>query len=229
MAVLFCLILSSLIWALPASATSDTVSNCPKCGLHTIKIRPLNEPTCVDAGRGVQVCTNNLCRYEGAYVTLPAKGHSGAATNGDCTKQVKCSACGSTMGSRSSHIYASGSDTKCSYPGCSYTRAANSKIDANVEDMNTAAVNAYKVIRSICVPLAIISLASCGFTFLGSIFFGNYSSMAGGDMMKAKKQAVYTVLAIMFIVLLPKIFSWAIGFFSATGWKPAQNNYKWWQ
>lgn len=220
MAVLFCLILITILAPISASAANNNATTCPKCGKQTLKIRPLRDPTCVNAGRGVQVCTNNLCRYEGAYVTLPAKGHSGAATNGDCTKQVKCSACGSTMGSRSSHIYASGSDTKCSYPGCSYTRAANSKIDANVEDMNTAAVNAYKVIRSICVPLAIVSLASCGFTFLGSIFFGNYSSMAGGDMMKAKKQAVYTVLAIMFIVLLPKIFSWAIGFFSATGWDP---------
>lgn len=213
MAVLFCLILSSLIWALPASAASS----CLNGSAHNYKFSSKTLAGCTNDGVYTERCVK--CGDLRQTVTK-AKGHSGAATNGDCTKQVKCSACGSTMGSRSSHIYASGSDTKCSYPGCSYTRAANSKIDANVEDMNTAAVNAYKVIRSICVPLAIVSLASCGFTFLGSIFFGNYSSMAGGDMMKAKKQAVYTVLAIMFIVLLPKIFSWAIGFFSATGWDP---------
>lgn len=213
MAVLFCLILSSLIWTIPASAASSclggsahyyvyvssTYASCTQDGVRTER--------CVKCGDLLQTVTK-------------AKGHSGTAYNGDCTKGVRCSTCGSTLGTQSSHTYANGSATKCSYPGCSYTRTPQSSSDANIKDMNNYAFKVYKVIRSICVPLAIISLASCGFTFLGSIFFGNYSSMAGGDMMKAKKQAVYTVLAIMFIVLLPKIFGAAISFFSATGWNP---------
>ncbi len=238
MAVLFCLILSSLIWALPASAASDTVSNCPKCGLYTIKIRPLNEPTCVDAGRGVQVCTNNLCRYEGSYVIFPAKGHSGTASNGDCTKQVRCSTCSSTIGTQSAHTYASSTATRCNFPGCSQTRAISSKVDtsskpdttttpntsgatsASSNSMYQYAFNIYKIARNICVPLAILSLASCGFTFLGSIFFGNYASMASNDMMKAKKQFIYTIIALVVIVFLPAFFNEATAFFRQYAWRP---------
>lgn len=161
----------------------------------------------------------SVCSAE-SRETLAKTAHTWTALYGDCTKTLRCSVCYLESAGYRNHTYTDSSDTTCNITGCKYTRAALSKSEKNIEDMNNYAFKVYLVIRSICVPLAIISLASCGFTFLGSIFFGNYSSMAGGDMMKAKKQAVYTVLAIMFIVLLPKIFSWAIGFFSATGWEP---------
>lgn len=213
MAVLFCLFLISVLNPLPTSAASSCLGG----STHNYYRVTYTPASCTMDGVYTERCVK--CGDLRQTVTK-AKGHSGTAYNGDCTKGVRCSTCGSTIGSQSSHTYANGSATKCSYPGCSYTRSKQSSSDANIEDMNNYAFKVYKVIRSICVPLAIVSLASCGFTFLGSIFFGNYSSMAGGDMMKAKKQAVYTVIAIMFIVLLPKIFGAAISFFSATGWNP---------
>ena len=88
-------------------------------------------------------------------------------------------------------------------------------------NLNDFAFNMYKIIAVISISLAIISLASCGWKFLGAIFFGNYASMAGNDMMKAQKQFIFTILAIMFIILLPKIFAAAIAFFKISAWKPS--------
>lgn len=98
--------------------------------------------------------------------------------------------------------------------------ADNDDYAKNIANMDEFAYKVYKAIRSIVCPLAIISFASCGYKFLGSIFFGNYASMASNDMMKAQKQLVYTIMAVFFIIFLPKIFSFAIGVFQASAWKP---------
>lgn len=103
----------------------------------------------------------------------------------------------------------------------SATETTNTGIDLEAsKSMEEYAFNIYKLICMISIPIAIISLASCGWKFLGSIFFGNYASMAGNDMMKAQKQFVYTILGIMFIILLPRIFGAAISFFKNSAWQP---------
>lgn len=91
--------------------------------------------------------------------------------------------------------------------------AAGNKVQENIHGMNDLTFEIFKTIRTICIPLAIISFASCGWKFLGSIFFGNYVSMAGTDMMKAQKQLVLTILAVMLVVLFPRIYGVAIKLF----------------
>lgn len=99
--------------------------------------------------------------------------------------------------------------------------SAASDVNTSINDMNDFAFKVYKAIRAVVVPLAIVSFASCAFKFLGSIFFGNYASMAGNDMMKAQKQLVFTIMAVLFIVLLPTIFSIAISIFKRSAWDPS--------
>lgn len=91
---------------------------------------------------------------------------------------------------------------------------------ADDSGLNSFTWNIYKAIRNVCVPMAILSFASCGYKFLGSIFFGNFASPVGGDMEKAKKQFFWTFMAILFIILLPQIFGAAINFFEDTAWNP---------
>lgn len=98
--------------------------------------------------------------------------------------------------------------------------ALNTNISSGANDTYAYAYKIYKIARSIAVPLSILSLASCGFKFLGSIFFGNYASAASTDMMKARKQAVYTIIALFVVVFLPQIFYEAIAFFKQYAWKP---------
>ena len=100
------------------------------------------------------------------------------------------------------------------------TPAFASEYDDYVTEMDDFAFEVYKAIRSVVVPLAIVSFASCAYKFLGSIFFGNYASMAGNDMMKAQKQLVFTIMAVLFIGLLPGILSTAITIFKGTAWEP---------
>lgn len=113
-------------------------------------------------------------------------------------------------------------DRSCN--GCNASRPMEGgmpDVDLDVDTQNEFAWNVYKLICGISMPLAIISLASCGFRFLGSIFFGTYSSPSDGpDIQKAKKQFLYTALFIMAIILLPFIFKYGIDFFKTNAWKP---------
>lgn len=92
----------------------------------------------------------------------------------------------------------------------------------NVDYMNDMAYNTvYKGVMSVLCPLAIISLASCGFKFISSIFFGDYASMAGNSMMKAQKQFWYTVIIMIVAIAMPSIYGYAIELFKSSAWKPA--------
>lgn len=84
-------------------------------------------------------------------------------------------------------------------------------------DMETLAFVVYKAIARISIFLAMLSLASCAWKYLGAIFFGNYASMGGSDMVKAQKQVIYTILYLMFILLLPVLIKSAISFFKNGG------------
>lgn len=220
MAVLFCLFLISVLSPLPTSAASV----CPMGGDHDYEIVSKTSVSCTSDDAITRKCKN--CGVTTKRVYQKAKGHTGTAYNGDCTKGVRCTTCGSTIGSQRAHTYASSSATKCSYSGRSQTRTVNTGDSSSSRTPNTVsglyayAYKIYKIARSIAVPLSILSLASCGFKILGSIFFGNYASAAGTDMMKAQKQAVYTVIALLVIVFLPQIFNEASSFFRQYAWKP---------
>ena len=209
---------------------SDVANRCSKCGQMTLKIAIWTPPTCVTEGKGNPVCQNSKCQYEGAPVTIPATGqHDLYATKvtdkrgndaSDCTKSVTCMDCGGTYPGQRTHILSDTSDAKkpgCAFPGCTHILSEQEKQEQN---MGVFAFQIYKWIRAICVPMAIISFASCGFRFIGSILLGNYANVAGNDILKARKQMVYTAIAIMFIILLPYIYGTAISFFEKTGWKP---------
>ncbi len=88
--------------------------------------------------------------------------------------------------------------------------------NAEISAMNDYAFNAYKILCRIAIPLAIVSLAFCGFKILGSIFF----DMGQMDMSRLKKQIWYTVAALLVLLFLPRVMGWAIDQLKATGWKP---------
>lgn len=92
--------------------------------------------------------------------------------------------------------------------------------EATIDEMNEFTFEHYKVICRICIPMAIISFASCGFKFLGAIFSGSYAASGGGDMQKAQKQFFMTILAVLFLILLPSIFGGAVDFFKQSAWTP---------
>ena len=127
------------------------------------------------------------------------------------------------------HVFDSASDTTCNF--CSYTRTLSDKQvggtpnppDIHTGDgttVNTFAWDVYKVLCYLAIPCAIISLAYCGFQFLGAIFTGSYAGPGGGDMQKAQKQVIYTILGVILIFLLPRILEWAINIFKVNAWKP---------
>lgn len=158
----------------------------PATGRHT-EITQTTDATCEKDGVKIVKC--EVCNTEIRRTVIRATGrHFAEADDGDPSTPVRCRYCGKTI--------REGNDTS-----------------KNINNMNDLAFEIFKTIRTICIPLAIISFASCGWKFLGSIFFGNYVSMAGADMMKAQKQLVLTILAVMLIVLFPRIFGAAITLF----------------
>lgn len=158
----------------------------PATGRHT-EITETTEATCEKDGVKLVKC--EVCNKEIRRTVIPARGrHVAEADDGDPSTPVRCWYCGKTL--------REGNDTS-----------------KNINGMNEFAFKIFKTIRTICIPLAIISFASCGWKFLGSIFFGNYVSMAGTDMMKTQKQLVLTILAVMLVVLFPRIYGAAIALF----------------
>ncbi len=100
--------------------------------------------------------------------------------------------------------------------------AANDKptYEESVAAMDDYAYKVYLGIRGIVCPMAILSFASCGYKILGSIYFGNYASAAGTDAMKAQRQFVLTILAVVFVLAIPTIFTAARGIFEGSAWEP---------
>ena len=175
----------ALTWCKVCNAEIERVET-PATGKHTA-ITELTEATCARDGLRITKC--QVCNKELNRTILPATGrHKAEADDGDPATPVRCTSCGKTL-------------------------KQSAKKPQDIIAMNELAFEIFKTIRSICIPLAILSFASCGWKFLGSIFFGNYVSMAGTDMMKAQKQLVMTILAVLFIVLFPRIYGVAITLF----------------
>lgn len=197
----------------------------PKTNTHTLTTT-ISAATCGQPGLATTRC--KICGVETERVETPATGRhteiiktTEATCEKDGVKIVKCEVCNTEI--RRTVIYATGrhfaeaddgdpsTPVRCRY--CGKTMQEGNDTSKNINNMNDLAFEIFKTIRTICIPLAIISFASCGWKFLGSIFFGNYVSMAGTDMMKAQKQLVLTILAVMLIVLFPRIFGAAITLF----------------
>ena len=97
--------------------------------------------------------------------------------------------------------------------------AAESTDNANEPaDLGTFAGEIYRTILGICIPIAIVSFASCGWTFLGTIFFGTYNAPSATQ--KAQTRLVWTIVGVMFLVFLPTIFDAAKAVFSSSAWTP---------
>ena len=189
------------------SYTSICDPTCSLCGYtrtvtHQYTYEYLSKVTCY--------ATCSLC------LTSTQKDHNWVTTTTDATSSSSAS-----------------KTTTCTQCGYSYTTFWGSPdtddvtfptFNGTYQNVDNSALHAYawsvfKLIRSICIPLAIISLASCGYKFLGTIFFGSYNAPSATE--KAQKQFVWTVLAVLFIALLPGIFDYADAFFKVHAWRPS--------
>ena len=76
----------------------------------------------------------------------------------------------------------------------------------------------YSILRDkIAVPLLIISYATCGFKILSA----GFSSQGGSRMIdSAKKQFLYSTLALFVLCLLPSLINSTITTLKSSGWKP---------
>lgn len=95
-------------------------------------------------------------------------------------------------------------------------RAADLSDDTNLSNMDNYAWSVYSAIRSIVIPLAIVSFGMCGFKILAAIIVGNPNM----DMTKVKKQIFYTFLATFVIVFLPLTMKWAKSIVIINPWTP---------
>ena len=66
--------------------------------------------------------------------------------------------------------------------------------------MDALALSYVYAMRGIVCPIAIVSLASCGFKILFAVFAGGHA-----DMPKIKKQIIWTVIGIIAFAMLPMI------------------------
>ena len=94
--------------------------------------------------------------------------------------------------------------------------AAAEDTSADISNMNDNAMKYYRSFGRIIVFFAIVSLASCGYKILAAVFIGGEANMA-----KVKKQILYTLLAIIIYISLPRVFGYVIGLVSASAWKPS--------
>lgn len=88
--------------------------------------------------------------------------------------------------------------------------------DQILGNMDALALGYVYTLRGVICPLAIISLASCGFKILFAVFAGGRA-----DMPKIKKQIVWTVIGIVVYALLPLIMRTVIATLRSAAWKPA--------
>ena len=92
------------------------------------------------------------------------------------------------------------------------TDQTQSQILSNMDVLTLGYVYA---MRGIICPLAIVSLASCGFKILFAVFAGGRA-----DMPKIKKQVIWTVIGIIAFAMLPTIVRTAISMIRSAAWKP---------
>lgn len=93
---------------------------------------------------------------------------------------------------------------------------ASASTGSYLDAMNDKIIEWYKTIRKIAVLLLMLSFASCGFKIMSCVFMSKGEFAADA----AKKQAFYSVLALLVLVLLPSIIMMGSDMFRATAWKP---------
>ena len=206
---------------------------CIKCGttndLHVsaVTYTPINDAVCEKAcsSCGQSSTVNHVYRYTYVSPDVCKKKCSNCSrvSNGTHNWMITEYPATATMAARKVQTCSSCWHVDTTYYGLPLSGENPSGGMPNIDltgNQNSFAWNIYKLMCSIAMPLAIISFASCGFKFLGSIFLGSYVSPSNPDMQKAQKQFLYTVLFVMLIILLPRIFGAAIAFFKTSAWKP---------
>lgn len=99
--------------------------------------------------------------------------------------------------------------------------ASNTTANSDIIAMNNRIYQVYLLIRNnVAFPLLALSFASCGFKILGASIIGSGGGMDKG-IQAAKEQIITSVLALLFILVLPYLISYGIQLFRASAWKPA--------
>ena len=94
--------------------------------------------------------------------------------------------------------------------------AAPATPEQYLDAMGDRAFSWYLTLCKIAVPLLILSFASCGFKFIGSVFVkkGEFS------FDESLKHFFMSVSSLAVLLLLPLIMTWAKELLQPLGWKP---------
>lgn len=90
--------------------------------------------------------------------------------------------------------------------------------NSKLEQLDHEIMAWYKLSLAIVIPLFIVRFASCGLSILGTLF------MNKGEFQldKIYKNIMYTVIALIIIIVLPSIIDEAIEYFAIRRWKPPE-------
>ena len=234
------MLFAGCFWISATAATSSTCTNhkidsyiyvndgtcmgiCSRCGTggatgHAWSPKKFVAATCNQPAKTVQTCYNCNHTKETPNWSYPPKGCTSFMKYEKFSSKKhsgKCSSCGYYTMEEHKFTINEAQQTQTCYR-CNYTQST-APLEDNLQNYTW---KIYKTMCAICIPLAILSFASCGFRFVGSILFGNYDSPGRSDAKKAQQQFVITVMAVLFIILSPKIIGAAIDFFSASAWTP---------
>lgn len=92
--------------------------------------------------------------------------------------------------------------------------------NASIEAMNDKIYRIYRLIRNnIGFPLLSLSFASCGFKILGAGIIGSGMGTDRG-IQAAKEQIITSVCALLLLLALPHILTFAIRLFKRNAWTP---------
>lgn len=94
--------------------------------------------------------------------------------------------------------------------------ALSAEAESQLKGMGNEAMKWYNLLLAVAIPLFIVRLASYGFMILGTAFL----SKGEFQLDAIKKDIMYTILAILGIILFPTILSWAKGLVKPNAWKP---------
>ncbi len=95
--------------------------------------------------------------------------------------------------------------------------ALSSESQTAINKMSESAFGWFLFVRNfLLIPFLILRYAGCGLRILGSVFLtkGEWTIDA------VKKDFLYSTLALLVIIFLPSIMSWARGLFEANRWTP---------